>query len=535
MLLFMRPLLNLLISLALFSTIFTINTFAQPFNCDGVPLILSGSLTNSSLFVVNTATNPFTLTQIAAPGIGLNALGFNLQNGLVYAVQPTTNNVYTINSLGVITLASPTINLGPSASQYSGGDFDTNGNYYIKLGGGSNNVMRKINVNTGVITPITLSQNVDSIDIAYNIANGLIYMRDNITNQLFSIDPTTGTATNLGLIIGSGIAGGATTGSVWFDGEGYLYLYLNPGNIYRMDVNTRNYTLFSSSSAITSSDGANCNTKPTFNKSFSDNSIEMGVPTTLTMTVFNPDPFNNLNGTLNDTLSGGLQFVPESLTQSGFITNGTPNGYGGSANLVVSNFTIAPRATGTFTVGVVSNYSSMPGSYTGAAGNQATITGLSSAFGSLLSNDNATLEFNDSTAFSVVAASDYLGVPVAQNDTRNSPSSSIVYSPLADDINIPSSFRVGEINGTPVTNGSSVTVPNGRIVVNSDGTLTVFANPGFSGDVSFTYAAVSPFGDRYSATSSATFSQPPLQSVQTVQPIPTLIRTGGIGLEYLSR
>ena len=55
-------------------------------------------------------------------------------------------------------------------------------------------------------------------------------------------------------------------------------------------------------------------------------------------------------------------------------------------------------------------------------------------------------------------------------------------------------LTITEINGQPVSPGDTVTVPNGTVTLNADGTVTFNPDPGYNGPVEFDYTVADPTG-----------------------------------------
>ncbi len=100
--------------------------------------------------------------------------------------------------------------------------------------------------------------------------------------------------------------------------------------------------------------------------------------------------------------------------------------------------------------------------------------------------------------------------PVAENDTA----STIATAPVVIDV----LENDSDINGDPLTITGTSTTPNGTVVVNADNTLTFTANPGFTGDASFSYNVDD--GNGGSATAFVTVS------VGAAPPPPPPVRDG---------
>jgi uncharacterized repeat protein (TIGR01451 family) len=81
----------------------------------------------------------------------------------------------------------------------------------------------------------------------------------------------------------------------------------------------------------------------------------------------------------------------------------------------------------------------------------------------------------------------------------------VTYSPLAND-KVPAGSKITGINGTPVVIGTPIKVPNGTVVVNADGTITVTPDPGYVGDIKFPYEVTTPNGTKLTANDTVTIT-----------------------------
>jgi uncharacterized repeat protein (TIGR01451 family) len=96
----------------------------------------------------------------------------------------------------------------------------------------------------------------------------------------------------------------------------------------------------------------------------------------------------------------------------------------------------------------------------------------------------------------------------AVDDTKTTPiNTPITYSPLVND-NVPAGSKITSINGTPVVIGTPITVPNGTVIVNNDGTVTFTPNPGYTGSTSFPYEVTTPNGTIVKAIDTITIIGP---------------------------
>jgi large repetitive protein len=121
-----------------------------------------------------------------------------------------------------------------------------------------------------------------------------------------------------------------------------------------------------------------------------------------------------------------------------------------------------------------------------------------------------------------------LSQAVLVDDIKSTPAgSSVTYNPLDND-NVPPGTVITRINGILVVAGVPIPVEGGTVTLNSDGTITVTPNPGFSGQIKFGYSALTPNGILIEAND--TINVEALTPIQVVlAPIEALIRTGGAG------
>jgi uncharacterized repeat protein (TIGR01451 family) len=92
----------------------------------------------------------------------------------------------------------------------------------------------------------------------------------------------------------------------------------------------------------------------------------------------------------------------------------------------------------------------------------------------------------------------------AVDDIKTTPvNTPITYDPKTND-SIPAGSTITSINGVTPTVGTPITVPNGTVTLNTDGTVTVTPNPGFVGDIKFPYVVTTPDGRTTTANDTVT-------------------------------
>ncbi|HIF9261758.1 TPA: GEVED domain-containing protein, partial [Photobacterium damselae] len=220
---------------------------------------------SGELNAVNLATG--NITQLAPSVTVGTTLGYSMHSNTLAAVQGT--NVLTILDAAYNTFSLPISNSTmPSSS--NNGDIDDNGILYAHNGGNFYLFDTNPNSETYLTQVGTLpTTSLNYADIAFNPIDGQIYAISTADNTLYRFDPTTGTRTSLGALVGLPIG---PFGAAYFDDQGYFYISENPspGRIYRIDVldgskpaGSYTATLFSQTNASAAgNDGARCRYAP---------------------------------------------------------------------------------------------------------------------------------------------------------------------------------------------------------------------------------------------------------------------------------
>ncbi|WP_158134270.1 GEVED domain-containing protein [Photobacterium damselae] len=220
---------------------------------------------SGELNAVNLATG--NITQLAPSVTVGTTLGYSMHSNTLAAVQGT--NVLTILDAAYNTFSLPILNSTmPSGS--NNGDIDDNGILYAHNGGNFYLFDTNPNSETYLTQVGTLpTTSLNYADIAFNPIDEQIYAISTADNTLYRFDPTTGTRTSLGALVGLPIG---PFGAAYFDDQGYFYISENPspGRIYRIDVldgskpaGSYTATLFSQTNASAAgNDGARCRYAP---------------------------------------------------------------------------------------------------------------------------------------------------------------------------------------------------------------------------------------------------------------------------------
>jgi Bacterial Ig domain/Cadherin-like domain len=137
----------------------------------------------------------------------------------------------------------------------------------------------------------------------------------------------------------------------------------------------------------------------------------------------------------------------------------------------------------------------------GKVDNIATVTSKDPAGLSITdtSNDPSTTASNDPTIVNIP--------PVLVDDTKTTLiNTAITYNPVTENDKVPTGSKITSIDGKPVTVGTPITVTNGTVTVNADGTVTVTPTNGFVGDIKFSYEVTTPQGLKSTANDTITIT-----------------------------
>jgi hypothetical protein len=228
--------------------------------------------------------------------------------------------------------------------------------------------------------------------------------------------------------------------------------------------------------------------------------------------------------TFNDTNSNNIGEVGETISYQ-FTVKNTGNTPITALTISDPNATITGGPLATLAVGVT-NTTTFVGTHTlttadvalGYVDNQATVSGKDPSNNTItdLSNDPTTATANDKTRTLIpqYAAPDSASTPL------NTP---VTFSPLTND-SVATGSIISAINGTIVVVGDPISVTDGIIIVNSNGTITVTPNTDYIGTISFSYEVTAPNGTKVSANGSVSVTAVATTPVSTAA---NLLRTGG--------
>ncbi|GAA0564852.1 hypothetical protein GCM10009415_54320 [Chitinophaga japonensis] len=224
------------------ATVFIRVTPVQPvFDC----ISATGYLVRDNpadMYLVDISTGAVTLAKdnlLGGANAGMNAMGYNVTDNLLWAARNGTNQVVRIGSdWSVQAFAIAGL---PASGNFNTGDIDSDGILYLYAGSpGTSTTIYRVDVNPAspgylkALPPLTTTASTIS-DWSFSPVDSSLYAIDDYNWQLYRINPATGARTLVGAVSGGGIRGAQTFGSSYMDAAGDLYVTNNTtGNIYRI-------------------------------------------------------------------------------------------------------------------------------------------------------------------------------------------------------------------------------------------------------------------------------------------------------------
>jgi uncharacterized repeat protein (TIGR01451 family) len=326
---------------------------AQPpaFTCGSTLYIMQRN--PAELYTIDRTTTPFGLTGIGVPSVEYNGIGFNPVDNYIYGIDPAgtldQGTIYQIDMTGTPT--SLGIPAGwPAESQWYAGTFLEDGTYVVS----NQTTIITLNVTTTpptILTTATLTGGY-FLDIAVNPEDGLLYGYNQDTQRVATVNPATGVINNFGELNPGATA---SFGTAFFDVYGNLFLYgsaLTGGDqnlFYSADTDTGALTQLSSGPAVTISDGTSCPFGIGIEKTVDPPSVIAGNTVTYTYRIANQSDTAVTGVDFTDTMDDGRTFVAGTLDNP---FGGTPNAYGGTDTLTITNMTFPANTIDTLSVDV---------------------------------------------------------------------------------------------------------------------------------------------------------------------------------------
>ncbi|MET3598715.1 DUF7507 domain-containing protein [Martelella mangrovi] len=354
-------------------------------------MYLSQGNPNTTLYRVDTSTNPFTYPPIGVTNDTYNAMGFNPVDNYLYAIHYNISeqrfHLWRIGDDGQATNLGQVQGAGINThgAGIASGEIGPDGSFYVKFNGvstGAAGFLYKIDVtNPAATTSVQLSQTISTADLAWH--EGLLYGHSMDDGHLYTLNPNSGQVTDVGdsgIINSFGAMIGASNG---------VFGALNTGGFYQFDLDTGEATLLSDSPASSNNDGAKCATTPlqfgadlAVTKTDDNEFYKAGKDVTYTIVVTNNGPFGTQN-------AGVLDELPDGITEASWTCGNATGG----AVCGASSGTGSLDDPGDFPAGASLTYTltlSVPEDFSGNLENVATVTVPETNTETDISNNSAT-------------------------------------------------------------------------------------------------------------------------------------------------
>ncbi|HXQ71934.1 MAG TPA: DUF11 domain-containing protein [Pyrinomonadaceae bacterium] len=314
---------------------------------DNIWTVDVGSATEITVHTNYPGGNAATLAQRASDGMLFYVINTSSdENGPVYRFNPATPSIAPV-LLG---------NIGPSTSGADVGSgfrmaFLGNTLYYMPGGGAAdNNTLYTVNQTTGRATAVAnITGTGSGGDMAFSAAGVLYIINQN--RQLYTASVAGGAATLVGTVTFPGGATPSTLGLA-FDSTGRLYIQTqSPSNMYRITLPSLSASLFENLSGGTSATGdlASANVPaPDFSITKTDGvtTVYRGGPVSYTVVVTNNGTYP-VTGTVTDTVPASVTGVTWTCVASSGSACTTASGSGNSIN---TSATLIAGGTATYTI-----------------------------------------------------------------------------------------------------------------------------------------------------------------------------------------
>ncbi|HRI61563.1 MAG TPA: gliding motility-associated C-terminal domain-containing protein [Saprospiraceae bacterium] len=392
--------------IVLFSTITIAPSVAQrPFTCeDQFFLTLSTIPPSLNEVIIDHQTNAVVFQNINSNiAIDVNAAGFRSTDNFIYCVNPYEGTLIRLDADGQAqVLAQLPLNLNHS---YFAGDVTPDGRYLVIIGtlffttgGGVASDMVKIDLedpNYG-ITTVSINQEAQIFDIAFQPVTGELYGYDSGSQRLVKIDPVTGDISFSFPASGVPVA----TGSLFFDAYGNLFAYGSPNftsdqnSFYSINPLTGASTLLYKGPPAEASDGCSCPYTVELTKTVKPEQAFPCTDVEYTFEILNTSNRLHEGIRLEDQLPAGFTFVSVSDNPLGGNVLSNP----GDSFFVLDDVDLPE---GRFKIKIIVNIGQVgPGIYN----NQAVLRNLPASLGGKRLSDNpATPIKDDSTSIAILA------------------------------------------------------------------------------------------------------------------------------------
>ncbi len=207
-------------------------------------------------------------------GILINAMGYNVEDGFIYGIDPINNKLLRITKTGIQVLGDIP-GTGVSGKNWHTGDMDLNGNLYVTALSLNKMIVVDVSAVTSQtnanISPVVNFNGVPNgqinvADWTYLPATGYLYgflkSTDGMNSTIRVMDLSGNHINDIPFSI-NGLCNNSNFGAAFSDSQGHLYAFCNSGGFYEFTPNA-NFSSFTVSTitmpgvTISNNDGASC-------------------------------------------------------------------------------------------------------------------------------------------------------------------------------------------------------------------------------------------------------------------------------------
>ena len=418
----------------------------------------------AELYTIDRTATPFALNAVGGASVEYNGIGFNPVDNYIYGIDPSgagQGTIYRIDETGTPT--SLGIPVGwPAETDWYAGTFLEDGTYVVS--NQTSIAMLDVTTTPPTIVNIATMGNGYFLDIAANPENGVLYGYNQDTQRVATVNPNSGAINNFGVPS----PGAASFGTAFFDVYGNLFLYgsdfgsVTQDRFYSADTDTGELTLLSTGPAVTISDGTSCPFGLGIEKTVDPSPVIAGSVVTYTYRIANQSDTPAINIDFTDIMDSGRTFVAGTLVNP---FGGTPNAYGGTNTLTITDMTFPANTIDTFSIDVQVPSSAQAGTVFNQAFLDGTPPGLDPIF---ISDFPPTPGNPDETPLDIIRQVDLTVTKTESNDPVPVPGTLTYLITVTNN---------GPSDASGVTLNETLTLPSGVTVVSITPSVGTWADP----------------------------------------------------------
>lgn len=243
----------------------------MPFECKAFAyrVVVPQDKTNSSLTRINLITGQQTVIKDDI-GIRVNAIGYNVLDNFIYAIDSSNGNLIVINEMGIISDLGTVVGLGGVKNT---GAIDKQGHFFVRNSNDDKYFVIDVDVNSPnfgkLIDPLnsfqlavepfgtSITNKVTLYDWTFSSDGQLLYSLSS-NGEVVKMNPFDGV---MEILTTTGIPSGSLYGSIYSISDGFIYATSNnTGIIYRIKIDGTNAIgeIFSQDVPSAFSDGTSC-------------------------------------------------------------------------------------------------------------------------------------------------------------------------------------------------------------------------------------------------------------------------------------